>query len=196
MNRLLLTLLCIVMVFFLCSCYGKNDIASESIAVQQAEQTDPSPIPEKQPVTSREASEARLIVNGVDITEGNHIFIHHEEQNAEIPILAIMRALGYDVNVRYQSSSGTYEAVIDDYVFLTTHRTDFSIPPESGSESCVRRFAEDEFIIDSQCIFTLLYWEWGAEINIDYDESTVYVDSIDLYSKAETNPPFPDNRSH
>lgn len=194
MKKPLFILLIIVNMLFLSSCYEQKNIAIDSTDAKQTEYTNPDSITEDNPESANPSSKARLVVNGVDITEGNHVSINREEKNAELPILAILRELGHDTSIRYNSTSDIYEAVINgDCVLFSTERDDFSIPPAPGSQSCVRLFTEDEFIVDSKCIYTLLYWGWDAEIAVDYDELTVYVFSVDPYAEAESSPsPPPD----
>ena len=125
-------------------------------------------------------TEGRLIVNGVDITEGNYVRIHHGTQNAELPMLAILQALGYDAKMEYNAELDIYESVIGDQVgFYSTKYEDFNCPFNIGEQGCVRMIKNNDFIIDSNCAFTSTYWFWEAEITVDYITSTIYVDTCD-----------------
>lgn len=141
----------------------------------------PEPTPEEKPVDI--ITEARLIVNGVDITEGNYVYIHHGYKTAEIPMLAILRGLGYDAKMQYDEGRGIYESVIGEQIgFFSTAYEDFDIPFNIGEQGCVRKIENNDFILDSNCVFTPLYWYFGGEITVDYDNSIVYVDSCDPWA--------------
>jgi hypothetical protein len=139
---------------------------------------DENPTEEKHDIVTN----ARLIVNGVDITEGNYVRIHHGLQNAEIPLLATLRALDYDFEMRYDVSRNCYEAVRDSHVVFTSAKQDFGIPLNDSNDGCIRKVQDNDFIVDTNCFFTPLYWGWHAEITIDYDTSTIYVDSCDPWA--------------
>lgn len=145
-------------------------------------ETIPEDVPEEEPIDV--IMEARLIVNGLDITEGNHVYIHHGYKNAEIPMLAILRALGYDAKMQYDEKQDIYESVIGDQIgFFSTKYEDFNSPFSIGEKGCVRKIVNNDFIIDSNCVFTALYWFFGGEITVDYDNSIVYVDSCDPWAQ-------------
>lgn len=121
----------------------------------------------------------RLIVNGVDITEGNYVRIHHKYQNAEIPLLAIFRALGHNAYLQYNESRDRYEAVIDGEVHYSTATENFGIPFDIGGKGCIRKIENYDLIVDAKCVISELYWGWEADLTVDYDTSTIYVDSCD-----------------
>lgn len=135
------------------------------------------------PDTPDIVTEGRLIVNGADITEGNYVRIHHGDQNAELPILAILRALGYDAQMQYNNVENIYESNIDNHIgHFSTQNEDFGVHFASGEKGCVRKIENNDFIIDRNCIFTIMYWVYEARITVDYDTSTVYVDSCDPWA--------------
>ena len=124
----------------------------------------------------------RLVVNGVDITEGNYVRINHGKEIAEIPMLAILRALGHDAEMQYNEARDIYESVIDNEVgYYSTKEEDFSVVL-LHHQGCVRKIVNNDFIIDSTCAEPTMYRTWEARITIDYDTSTVYVDSCDPWA--------------
>lgn len=123
-------------------------------------------------------TEGRLIVNGVDITEGNYVRIHHGYRNAELPLLAILRALDHEAYLQYDESQDRYEAVIDGKVHYTSTIAYFGISFD-GEKGCVRKIENDDFIIDANCMSSQLYRVWEADVTVDYDTSTIYVFSCD-----------------
>ena len=135
------------------------------------------------PDTPDIVTEGRLIVNGVDITDGNYVRIHHGTKKAELPMLAILRSLGYDAQMQYNAELDIYESVIGDQVgFFSTKYEDYNCSFPVGEHGCVRKIENNDFIIDSESVFSSTYWFWQAEIKIDYDTSTVYVDSCDPWA--------------
>ena len=124
----------------------------------------------------------RLVVNGVDITEGNYVRINHGKEIAEIPMLAILRALGHDAEIQYNEARDIYESVIDNEVgYYSTKEEDFSVVL-LHHQGCVRKIVNNDFIIDSTCAEPTMYRTWEATITVDYDTSTVYVDSCDPWA--------------
>lgn len=140
--------------------------------------------PEEEPTEEKPdiVTNARLIVNGVDITEGNHVRIHHGFQNAEIPLVATLQALGHEIDIEYDESRNCYEAIYNGETMYTTAKQDFNIPLSIGESGCIRKIECNDFIVDTNCISTQLYWIWQADITIDYDTSTIYVDSCDPWA--------------
>ncbi len=127
-------------------------------------------------------TDARLIVNGVDITEGNYVRINHGKETAELPILAILRALGYDAEMQHNEGSDIYESVIDNEVgYYTTKEDGFGVY-FLNHDGCVREIVNNDFIIDDICAFPAMYRTWEAIITIDYETSTVYIDSCDPWT--------------
>lgn len=126
----------------------------------------------------------RLIVNGVDITEGNYVYINHEEKNAELPVTAIVKALGGSVQwypcepypikdrcivaLTLNGSTKTYD----------TSKSDFGIGYLEGVSGLTRKVLGSEIVIDRETIYTSFYHLFNTTIVIDFDQSTVYVDSF------------------
>lgn len=128
-------------------------------------------------------TEAQLIVNGVDITEGNYVRINHTAKNTELPILAILRELGYDAQMVYDDSRKSYRSKIDgDLGRFITEYEDYGVPFAIGERGCVRKIENNDFIIDGNCINSILYWGYGTDVTVDFDTSTIYVDSCDPWA--------------
>ena len=128
----------------------------------------------------RESVNCRLIVNGLDITDGNYVYINHQSRNTELPILAILRALGHETEVKYNEATGIYEGIVNQTnVLFTTAEEDFGIPLPYLRSGCIRYMDGEEFYLDSDSVESLLYWSYNMEIVVDYDNSIIYVESYD-----------------
>lgn len=185
MKRFFAFLLCIIWAVSFVSCANSQYLPESNVSDKQTVSTVSTAESELVPTISNNISGVRLIVNGVDITEGNYVVIDHEAQNAELPILAILRALGHDAELQYNEEQDVYESVIDNNSgFLTTAYDDFSIGVDYGDPTCVRKIENNDFIIDSNCAFTPMFWFWEARITVDYEASTVYVDSCDPWAES------------
>lgn len=128
---------------------------------------------------SSSSSNARLIVNGKDITEGNYVYIDFETKSVEVPVLAIIRELGYNTELHHDPKTDVYEATASDgkAALLTTATDNFGIGPNKGEATCVREFRNDEFIFDLDCIDAILYWRFHAAVSVDYENATVEINS-------------------
>lgn len=182
MKRLLILLLSCVCLFFL-SCdrekdaliSDKTDFAIEEENVAQEDKTASS-------------NECRLIVNGKDITEGNYVLIDHIAKHAELPVTAIFNELGYNAEMKYREETDSYIVTINqDDVFVDTQYDDYGLSLCAGDTDYVRSIIENEIIVDSDSIFTIMYWAYNAEIKIDYATNTVYVDSNNPYAFSRVN---------
>jgi hypothetical protein len=119
--------------------------------------------------------EARLIVNGQDITEGNYVRINHAYCNAEIPVIIIFQELGYDVEVNTDG-----EVIIDnDYVLLKTKEQDFGIAIYDTEPSAVRKVLDGEFVVDVFSVIGWWYRVFNIDIEIDFSANAVYVTTFD-----------------
>jgi len=164
---------------FLTCC--NNEEPENETRVQQGE---PSLYINSEETEHYSPNEARLIVNGKDITQGNYVRIDRAARHAEIPIIAILKELGYDVEIEYDQNMDSYAVIIDEFVFIDTQYQDFSIHIGYGDTDYVRSIIDDQIIVDSDSVFTQLYWSYNAEIEIDYTTNTVYVNSFDPYGSA------------
>lgn len=126
------------------------------------------------------SEESRLIVNGKDITDGNYVRINKTSGYAELPVIAVFKALGYDAEMQYDQNTDSYAVIVEDNTeFLNTQCNDFGFPPGVGDTDYVRRIMDNEIVIDSDAIDTVMYWGYSTEIDIDYDSNTVYINSFD-----------------
>lgn len=178
----IIVLLLALLICFVCNEHYKRN---KGFDLDQflAEYEKAHPRVEDPPYVHEIITEGRLIVNGVDITDGNYVRINHRTKKAELPMLAIARALGYDAKMQYNAELDIYESVIGDQVgFFSTKYEDYNCPFPVGEHGCVRKIENNDFIIDSESVFSSTYWFWQAEIKIDYDTSTVYVDSCDPWA--------------
>lgn len=188
-KRFLILLFSTMLLVCFVSCTNSLLLSDKNTSDMQTETTVATTETEQVSVRSNNTSKVRLIVNGVDITAGNYVVINHDSKNAELPMLAILRALGHDAELRYNAEQDVYESVIDNNSgFFTTAYDDFSIGVDYGDPTCVRKIKNNDFIIDSNCAFTPMFWSWEARIAVDYESSTIYVDSCDPWEEAEGLP--------
>lgn len=127
---------------------------------------------------------AALIVNGKDITSEKLASINYEKQYAQLPLLAILEALG-----------GETEWVDEEKVTIAFHGTTYVLNPaqntlqkEGDSFNIIAvppgtrhggyyEICDEEFLIDSNCLDHFLYL-LGARIAIDYDRALVTIDFV------------------
>lgn len=126
----------------------------------------------------------RLVVNGQEIPASDYVRIRYVQQDAEIPVLATFRALGYDAEIR-SNPEGITQVVIDqEYVLFSTDDPEKRLG-ENSVKTAVRRIDGDEFIVDTNSIFTWLYWGWDIDIDVSMRKKTVYVDAFDSFAYTE-----------
>ena len=120
--------------------------------------------------------DARLVVNGKDITEGNCASFqeYHNGMEVEIPLLAVVKALGAKVKwqsetvvaVKYKGETRTYDTSEDGFgVFI----------PIGGV--VIRRIENGDLIFDLTSIKGILKWDYNATVKLDEENYIIYVDS-------------------
>lgn len=123
----------------------------------------------------------RLIVNGNEITETNYAYINQDAKNAELPVVAIIKALGGTVEwlpcepypienrciVRVRFNGG--EAEFD------TSKSDFGLGFLSKTPGLTREVMGNDIIIDSRTVDGILYHTMGINVKIDYETCIIYV---------------------
>jgi len=115
-----------------------------------------------------------LIVNE-KVIKDNRIKIDLEHNNAEIPLLLVLKELGANikwyndsvVNIRYKGKTITID-ITDEW---------FGILPPPGTEKAKRYFKDDEMIVDIVSFRGLLNNFMGASFS--FDETTIYIKSVD-----------------
>lgn len=190
MKKAVVLLAVVICLLFLACCGNKEpenqprvQRGEPSLYIQSediAEETESS-VPENS--VSALPEECRLIVNGKDITKGNYVRINHAAKHAELPVTAILKELGYNAEMKYIQDTDSYVVIIDEETeFLDTQYEYYGFPPGFGDTDYVRRIVDNEIIVDSNSIFTIMYWAYYAEIEIDYSTNTVYINSHDPYA--------------
>ena len=116
---------------------------------------------------------AKLIVNGKDITEGNYVYIDVEKEQAEVPLLAIVKELGAEVewideNIVEISYGDKSKQIDKNDKFL-------GIMIAPGGKSAVRKQIDNDFIYDNGSIFRMLRAWFNADITVDYKKMIVEV---------------------
>lgn len=127
----------------------------------------------------------RLIVNGADITENNYVYINHEEKNAELPVSAIVEALGGSISWSpcqpYPLKDRCiWEITLNDGVAsYDTSKSDFGIGYLTDVAGLTRKAFPNEIIVDAETLDTFFYHAFDVQIIVDYKNAVVYVNSLD-----------------
>lgn len=121
-----------------------------------------------------------LFVNGTDISTENYVYLNCEDHYAKLPLTAIMKALGATVQWKNETIAQiTYNGT--SYILDTSKNTlvekdksfDFiELPP--GTSHGFAQMIGNEFVLDSISIREFLT-SIGATINIDYENSIIYI---------------------
>jgi hypothetical protein len=128
--------------------------------------------------------ECKLIVNGKDITEDNYVKLHKEQRYAELPLVAIMQALGADVDWKTEEIAELtlYETkyVLDirnNSLVVEDGGNDFKyniITPPPGS-SVQYKTMERELIIEHIVIRDLLDM-LSMTMTLNYQDMSIIID--------------------
>jgi len=133
-------------------------------------------------INNKPDSDCKLIVNGVDITEGCFLRIFWDDYYAEVPVLKIFEALGAEV-IREPGLITDTEVITVNYndysLVLDTQKEDFGLKKPEWMDKYVRRVVNGEPIVDTRSVSALLYHVFDAEIQINYAESTIHITSLD-----------------
>lgn len=129
-------------------------------------------------------TECKLIVNGNDITNGNHIKINYEKRYAELPLTAVVTALG--AKVEWQSkTTATISFGGKKYILDTTKNSlvedgstfNVLIVAPGSTHGSFFQVVGNEFVVDSDTAKLLLANNMGAKIKTDYDQAIVSIDN-------------------
>ena len=118
--------------------------------------------------------DARLIVNGKDITAGNYVKINKEYRSSHIPLTAVLTEL--DIPWEWESDtilrigSGEYEKRLD----LTLPGFGWFPPP--GSQNSIREVIDGEVIMDTTTLMWELFRPQNISIEEDYDTNTIRIE--------------------
>lgn len=117
-------------------------------------------------------TDASLIINGEDATGENYVKLDLEYRYAELPLLAVLRALGAEIALEGTEYQITYrgEAVWT----LDTAKIAYNYPAPPGTDPVIRKTVGGELIFDDTSA-RLLLGALGASLTIDYQSLTVYV---------------------
>ena len=122
----------------------------------------------------------RLFVNGKKIPAGDYARIRYQQEDAEIPVLTIFRALGLDAYIRYNEEEKAYEVVTDgDQVVCSTIDDD-------TERHNVRRVDGDEFIVDTDSMYWVFYINHEIDVDVNVRRKAVYVTSFSHSAYVET----------
>ena len=121
-------------------------------------------------------SNCMLLVNGEEIIGENYATINRPEQVAVLPLLAIVKALGAKTewNVHNTVVSITFQS---NQVEVDTTKSNFGVLVLPGETNAIRQVKNNEIFIDSKSVQGLLLNMFGATINIDYENSVIYINS-------------------
>ena len=122
--------------------------------------------------------DARLIVNGKDITAGNYVKINEGYNNASIPLTAVLTELGipweWESDTILRLGSGEYEERLD----LTQPTFGWLILP--GALGSMREIVDGEVIIDAQALYIYFFRAQNISIEQDYETNTIRIERKDL----------------
>lgn len=129
------------------------------------------------PEVAEVENNCKLIVNGKDITEGNYVKIDYENQQAEIPVLAICRELGADIKWIGKIAIISYN---DKMQIVDTTVSDFGLLILPGSSKAVRKMSGGDAIIeDDSFSWYFIRGMMEVEYVIDYEAATISVYTIE-----------------
>lgn len=117
----------------------------------------------------------RLVVNGKDISDSLHIKMKAKYNNTEIPLLAVLKELG--AQVQWKDSAVVTVQFKDSAFEIDTEKEQFGILIPPGTRQAVRKVVEKEIIIDSNSVEGFLLYKTGAVISIDYEKAIISIDS-------------------
>ena len=127
-------------------------------------------------------SDGTLIVNGVDITEGNHVRFHPHHDYFSLPLIVVLHTLGVDVQwIDDERISMTYDGVT---TILNAKTNDLTRPgtregilwPPLGVHMMLR-IIDGEVIVDSNVLMPEILHEvmGGVEMHVDNEQLTVRI---------------------
>lgn len=128
-------------------------------------------------------SNCTLVVNGKDISDDAYVYLHSEEQYAELPLVAILEELGASFEWKYSKSANvsyngkTYNLYIEENSLTELDENDnfIAFPPDATHPAC-HSIAGEDYLVDSSS--ALAFWEEaGVTMTIDYENSTIYIDN-------------------
>lgn len=128
----------------------------------------------------------RLIVNEKEITVTNHVRLNYEYHYAELPIIAILKELG--ANVEWQSETTANIALNGKGYFLDISKAslvnkgndfNFLIIPPCSNHGTFYQVADKELIIDSDSA-RLILMEIGFTVNINFEDGIVNIRLLDI----------------
>ena len=113
-----------------------------------------------------------LIVNGIDITEGNYVKVNEGHNNSKLPLTAILTAL--DIDWKWESDTLLrIDLKGEDMVLDLDHpQFDWTVPP--GTLGGVRWVIDGEVIVDGTSL-KLLLRNLDIIMTTDYDTNTVLI---------------------
>ena len=129
----------------------------------------------------------RLIVNGRDISSESYVFLKHDERYAELPLTAIVKALGASVEWKSETVAiilhNEKEYVLDTDQYSLVQKggnalENFLAPPPGLTIGQNGKIIKGEFVISSNVIQKFIK-RLGAKINLDYIQSIIYIDTVD-----------------
>lgn len=127
----------------------------------------------------------KLVVDGNDITEGIYAHIDHESQNAVIPVIAVQKALGAQIEwyPRWESSGiqtcMVYCTTETGFITFDTSISSFGwTTGDMMTPDYVRKTIGNELYMDCESLRSL--WFHGSDINIriDYENNIIYIDPL------------------
>ena len=129
----------------------------------------------------------RVIVNGQELPESKYARLNREEEYAEIPLIAVFKALGAEIQ---QLDDHTLQISIKDYTYeldtkegvLTEEGGSINLLTlQSWDHEPVWKTVDDECIVDSAFAGFVLNIQLRVATRIDYEEAAIYIDMLPTY---------------
>lgn len=153
----------------LLSCSDNKQISKSEPPSESVEDTT-TLLPTEENISMNNCS---LFVEGKELSHLHYVRINHQDNNTEIPIIAVLEQLGAsvlwkdknEVTIEYNGNCTTIDTLEDD----------FGIPIPPGTTGAVRQIVNNEIIFDGWSVRGLLRNLMGAEIIVDYDSSIINI---------------------
>lgn len=115
----------------------------------------------------------KLIVKGKDITSASYVYLDEVNHDVEIPLTAVVKALG--AKVRWENKTTVIITFDGDDFILDIAKQDFGLPLPPGATHFARKIIGKEVVIDSTSATGLISHWMGAKIKIDFDKKIVEI---------------------
>ncbi|MBQ9106309.1 MAG: hypothetical protein IJY56_00295 [Clostridia bacterium] len=120
--------------------------------------------------------QCRLIVNGKDITEGNYVKMFAEYRQEHLPVLAIAKELG--AQIEWQSETQVTLSYNGKSHTLDAKASNFGILIKPGTQNGVRKFINNDFIMEYDSVSEIILKTLGASYSPNYPQRTITISNV------------------